>query len=657
MLKNGYLCLDSFLRYYTNGACGVTVAVIYGLFIASCITVHISYMTIQSKIGDDLVGSPIYNAFENPIQIYAGIIFNISTSAPNAVDILFDRLSARTGDSKVENFGLDEMERCLLVILNVITGSIVLKNAGHPHVAHIYSCVHALQYVGAYGIVLGLCHKLVPKHFPAEIVILSQFLFAGCSVGAMFSFGYPVDYWVNILTFVLVAFFFASLLFPLYRWLKEVRSRLISSNVKGNNKRNVHTWSCIPIEEKCALWYMLTLFSTILIIPGIAAFTKLCAWYYFSEPYILIFIYTYSLFGIVVSCVPGRLVRASISLERQRSIDTKRTLIRYFSHEIRTPITVINSGIEFIREDIRDCPKDVKEIIDDGIMDIRNACSGALTVLDDLLHFEAIDDGSFHVHLKMMPCQVLKSLGKSCRIMAASKDIKLHNNIDLKVDPMPDKPEDMVHVLIDNVRLEQVLRNLIVNAIKFTPPGKTVSITQKLEMFPPSIIPDDDYNPSTPSPLDGSSHKLSPLVSPLEFITQQRRLDANSKDKGSSSLHYHSKGHNNQYRLKLFSQSHQTTKSFHHSATNETYNQFSSVEEGSQYFNKPFTFPGFTSTTQKEPTPPPIEYEGDVYVPCGMIRIQVADEGVGIEKEKFRNLFDAFAQFNPNDLQGGGVLG
>ena len=42
---------------------------------------------------------------------------------------------------------------------------------------------------------------------------------------------------------------------------------------------------------------------------------------------------------------------------------------------------------------------------------------------------------------------------------------------------------------------------------------------------------------------------------------------------------------------------------------------------------------------------------GDV---IGMLRIDVADTGVGISPQSQQKLFGEFVQFNPNELQGGG---
>ena len=72
---------------------------------------------------------------------------------------------------------------------------------------------------------------------------------------------------------------------------------------------------------------------------------------------------------------------------------SKRVALRYLSHELRSPLNVVQNGINFVIQDLQDCSEDMSQYLDD----IRQAAQAAVSVMDDYLNFEKIEAGSFPV--------------------------------------------------------------------------------------------------------------------------------------------------------------------------------------------------------------------------------------------------------------------
>jgi PAS domain S-box-containing protein len=136
----------------------------------------------------------------------------------------------------------------------------------------------------------------------------------------------------------------------------------------------------------------------------------------------------------------------------------KSNFLASISHEIRTPITVFMSAIEHLQEIDKD-PKCQE------VLDLANVSSKRLYVLlNEILDHSKIE--SHQMGLDEETFKVRKCLNETIKLMndkAQKKHLKLVPNVS------PSVPEDM---LGDQYRLEQILLNLIGNAIKVTEEGE-----------------------------------------------------------------------------------------------------------------------------------------------------------------------------------------
>ena len=171
----------------------------------------------------------------------------------------------------------------------------------------------------------------------------------------------------------------------------------------------------------------------------------------------------------------------------------KRDFVRFMSHEIRSPLNVAYAGLELLKRELVD--KGASRTFIDLLDEIYAASGTAIEILNDMLQYEHIDSGSFKLELSLIPLRnfLTGRLGPY-KYIAAQKHISLHVEdlvrasefFSLAVGEAPEAQgrereeiidsEDYSLVYIDKFRFDQIIRNLLTNAVKFTPEGGSISI-------------------------------------------------------------------------------------------------------------------------------------------------------------------------------------
>jgi signal transduction histidine kinase/CheY-like chemotaxis protein len=140
----------------------------------------------------------------------------------------------------------------------------------------------------------------------------------------------------------------------------------------------------------------------------------------------------------------------------------KSEFVANMSHEIRTPMNAILGFAELIR----DTPLTATQA--EYIDTIRSSGDSLLAIINDILDLSKVEAGELRLQIEAFsPATLVRKMealfGSQCR----AKGLELQINLDPR---MPDQ------LLGDVIRLEQVLINLVSNAIKFTSQG-TVRVT------------------------------------------------------------------------------------------------------------------------------------------------------------------------------------
>jgi signal transduction histidine kinase len=163
--------------------------------------------------------------------------------------------------------------------------------------------------------------------------------------------------------------------------------------------------------------------------------------------------------------------------ETQRELDSKRATVRQISHEIRTPLMIATNGLDLVRREFdREFGSSLPPAIDDILDDCEEACAVATEIISDFLIFEKLAAGMFT--LEKVPTLLVPYLEKSIKMFHSSAD---STGIRIAfVQPQQLAGDADLCADIDPLKMSNVVRNLMSNAIKFSRPGGTIRVTLQL---------------------------------------------------------------------------------------------------------------------------------------------------------------------------------
>ena len=143
--------------------------------------------------------------------------------------------------------------------------------------------------------------------------------------------------------------------------------------------------------------------------------------------------------------------------EAESANSAKSEFLANMSHEIRTPMNAIIGFSEFLREQLKD-PNYIKYV--DIIL---SSGKTLLELINDILDLSKIEANKVELKLRPVnPKELFNDIAKIFSTKIESKGLKLLIEIDEKLPPA---------ILLDEVRIRQILFNLVGNAVKFTSEG------------------------------------------------------------------------------------------------------------------------------------------------------------------------------------------
>lgn len=140
----------------------------------------------------------------------------------------------------------------------------------------------------------------------------------------------------------------------------------------------------------------------------------------------------------------------------------KDNFLATLSHELRTPMTSILGWVQFLRSGDYTI-----EELQEALQMIETSARLQKRLIDDMLDVSRIVLGKFQVELRPTHLsQVAEAAVSNARPDAAERGVRLISNIEAN--------DDLVEA--DASRLQQVIGNILSNAVKFTPAGKQVEL-------------------------------------------------------------------------------------------------------------------------------------------------------------------------------------
>jgi signal transduction histidine kinase/ActR/RegA family two-component response regulator len=156
-------------------------------------------------------------------------------------------------------------------------------------------------------------------------------------------------------------------------------------------------------------------------------------------------------------------IQNTVFAEEREANAFKDEFLATVSHELRTPLSAIVTWARLLRDRSLDAPAMAR-----GLDVIERNARAQTRLVDDLLDMSRIMTGKMRLELRPVDARsIITSVLESNRADAEGRQVELGWK----------EPSSATVVLADPDRLQQILGNLLTNAMKFTPRGGRIEVT------------------------------------------------------------------------------------------------------------------------------------------------------------------------------------
>jgi len=162
----------------------------------------------------------------------------------------------------------------------------------------------------------------------------------------------------------------------------------------------------------------------------------------------------------------GELQRANANLscaveELQRADRQKTELMGIAAHDLKNPLQAILGQSEFIMRIASENQRIMKQS-----EVIHRSSERMLALINELLESSAVESGRIELHSRRLDLAAVARLvteGSQAEAAAKGQEIQV-------------SCADGCHIMADEERLQEIVENLVSNAVKYSPPGKTIRV-------------------------------------------------------------------------------------------------------------------------------------------------------------------------------------
>lgn len=168
-------------------------------------------------------------------------------------------------------------------------------------------------------------------------------------------------------------------------------------------------------------------------------------------------------FGVIGCCIAGHLSMRSTMLseaisDAEHANKIKSDFLANMSHEIRTPMNAIVGMCELILRE-----RDISETVREYCFNIQNSGRSLLAIINDILDFSKIESGKMElIEDEFNIASTLNDVINMAMTRKGDKKLEIIVHVD------PDLPMGLIG---DEIRIRQIIINLVTNAIKYSHKG------------------------------------------------------------------------------------------------------------------------------------------------------------------------------------------
>ena len=143
----------------------------------------------------------------------------------------------------------------------------------------------------------------------------------------------------------------------------------------------------------------------------------------------------------------------------------KANFLSMITHELRSPINAINGYLDLALDGIAG---DLNEQQREFVRRARGGSEHLYALVEDLLLVSRADSGQLRLNRGVVNLpELMRNSIEELELTAQDNDITI----------VADIPDNFPRIYADGTRIQQVLRNLLSNALRFTPPGGSVTVS------------------------------------------------------------------------------------------------------------------------------------------------------------------------------------